>query len=144
MNALIVAVKSLASIHRALKISEDELINLLVEEFQIELSHNAIKRALKSTTLAFTCADRECFIWMGRDGLYRLVDRTECSSSSAAIALLEKRTGYCCKGCGMTEIKSSKPEIIAEMDVNGRKVKDSWVHPACSVLLKRLRDKCYE
>lgn len=144
LGGIVAALKSIAFTHRALKLTEDGLIDLLVKEFQIETPRNAIARALKSTTLQFQLADEDAFIWIGRDSLYRLVDRTECPSSAAAAARIEKHTGYCCKFCGMPEVKSNKPEIFPEIDHSGRRVKDSWVHPGCAVALKRLRDRCYE
>lgn len=143
MSALIAALKSLAAVHKAIRLTESELIALLITEFQIEMPANAIARALKSQTLQFNLADRNAFIFQGRDGLFRLIDRTPVSNKTAAERIKNLPDDYACAYCGLKETRCSKPELVTDRDSQGQRLK-TFVHPQCSVCMRRQRQQAKE
>ena len=115
------------------------LAGALVKSMQTPGRHEEIRRHLHSKPLAAALGAREIAIWIGNDGLVRLVDQTVSTRKAAALRVQHHPGANACRYCLLTERQSLQPELEPEVDTRGDVVPGSFVHHGCAAAWARLR-----
>ena len=138
-DELINHVQAIAIAHAAWRGLDTVLAGLLAKSLRTPDRLDEIRRLLHSTPLRASLAPRDVLLWIGHDGLVRLVDAQPVSHRAAILRTAHHPGPGACRFCLMAEATRLDPELSPEVDARGDVVPGSFVHKACAAAWARLR-----
>lgn len=140
-DELLNQIQAVSIAYSAWKCRDTDLADTLAKALATPDRLDEIRRLLHSKPLAAALGTRDVSLWVGHDGLVRLVDQTPSTRRAAGLRTTHHPGQNTCRYCLMSERPSLLPELEPETDARGDVVPGSFTHRQCAVALARLRQQ---